>query len=192
MARTRTLTVKQEDIKRLEGLIQKLSDYQPEDRPKAEAARYIAQQLGVRVRIVQDWVRLARPATHRNDTAAAFFSAYERIADLLSEHLDGRIWTMTVPGQRDAFKAITWLLPRVNPERYDASIRHEDADEEDVFSTSGVPQEVFDALTDEQRDEIAELRSTMYAAMERYETIIKEAQSLLLAQDLAQRQASDR
>ena len=183
----RVLTVKEGDIMRMEGLIAKLSDYEAGDRPKAEAANYVAAQLGVSVRVVKDWIRLARPMTNRSDTAARFFLAYERIADLLSENLNARVWSMTVPGERDAFKAVTWLLPRVNPERYDSSIQHAEVEEDDVFSTSGVPQEVFDALTDEQRSEIAELRATMHACMERYETIIKEAQSSVLAQELAQR-----
>lgn len=172
---------------RLEGLAQKLADYQPEDRPKAETVQLIAEHLGISRRIVQDWVRLARPATRRNDTAAAFFSVYERIANLQSENLYARVHAMSVPGQRDAFKAAMWLLKRIYPDEYDESIAQAETPEDDVFSTAGISQEVFDALTDEQREEIAALRATMFAAMERYETIMKAAQQSVLAQELEQR-----
>lgn len=186
----RTLTVRQEDIRRLEGLAQKLVDLQPEDRPKTETARYIAHHLGIRTQVVQEWVRLARPATRRNDTAAAFFSVYERIANLLSENIYARVHAMSVPGQRDAFKAAMWLLKRIYPDEYDEGVAQAEAPEDDVFSTAGIAQEVFDALTDEERDEIAELRATMFAAMERYEVLMKEAQSRVLAQELEQRGAA--
>jgi hypothetical protein len=187
----RSLTVRQEDIMRLEGLAQKLSDYEPEDRPKAEAAQYIAQHLGISRAIVRDWVRLARPATRRNDTAAAFFSVYERIADLLSENLHARVHAMSVPGQRDAFKAAMWLLARIWPDEYDPKFAGAEAPDDDVFSTAGISQEVFDALTDEEREAIAGLRATMHECMERYEVLMQQAQARVIAQDLAQR-TSDR
>jgi hypothetical protein len=188
VSRGKALTVRQEDIMRLEGVAQKLSDLEPAFRPKAEAVDYIAQQLGVRRRVVQDWLRLARPSTHRSDTAAAFMDVASLIGKLLSEHTYAQVFAMARAGERDGFRAAQWLLPRIDPDRFDPSVSTHEANEDDVFSTAGIPQEVFDALTDEQREEIAELRSAMFAAMERYETIIKEAQSSVLAQELAQRQ----
>ena len=188
----RSLTVRDADILRLEGLAQQLSDYEPEFRPKTETVAYIAQHLGVSRNVVKEWVRLVRPMTRRPDTAARFFDVYERIANLLSENIYARVHAMSVPGQRDAFKAAQWLLKRIYPDEYDPAVADAEVSDDDVFSTAGISQEVFDALTDEQRDEIAELRATMFAAMERYEVIMKAAQQRVLAQQIEQTMPADR
>lgn len=191
MARAKVLTVKTADVMRLEGCAQQLVEMDPKDRPKAEAVDYVAQKLGIRRSLVQDWVRLTRPATQRNDTAAAFISVFDHIASLLSEKLYANVWAMAVPGERDAFKAVQWLLPRVDPGRFDPAAQVQDADEEDIFDTSGVSQEVFDRISasDDYRERLAQIRQAIHDAMEEYETLVRTVQSELMAEDLAERKA---
>lgn len=188
----RPLTVTAADVQRLEGCAQSLAEMDANYRPKTEAVDYVAKQLGVRRRVVQDWVRLVRPASLRNDTAAAFLGVYERIADLLSEVLETRMWTLATPGERDAFRALTWLMPRVNPERFDASVSAEDIDDDDVFDTAGIDQSVFDAMTDDQREQMAALRQVVLDAGREYERLIKTVQSQLLNEEIAELRAGER
>lgn len=192
MARAKVLTVKQSDVMRLEGCAQQLAEMDPKDRPKAEAADYVAQKLGVRRSLVQEWVRLTRPATMRGDTAGAFISVFDRIATLLSEKLYANMWSLATPGERDAFKALMWLLPRVDPGRFDPTAQEQDGDEDDVFDTSSVSQEVFDRIAENEdyRERLAQLRQTIHAAMEEYETLIRTVQSELMAEDLAERKST--
>lgn len=186
-AKSKALTIREADVLRLEGIAQKLVEMKPADRPKTEAYAYIGQQLGIARSTVRDWVRQIRPMTRRKDTAAAFFDVYERIAELLSENLETRVWDMTAPGGRDAFRAAAWLLPRVNPERFDPTVQNVETADDDVFSTAGVPQEVFDSMSDERRERIAGYRQKMLELMEAYELELQEAAAELMAQDLAER-----
>lgn len=187
----KTLTVTDKDVLRLEGLAQQLVELQPADRPKvAHTGAFIAAHLGVSPNTLQSWVRLARPMCHRSDTAGAFIDAHDRVAVLLSERVEAAVVAMIAPGQRDALAAAKFILPKLDPARYDPKLQEiEDQQEDDVFSTAGVPQEVFDALSDDERAQIAELRQAVWDAMATYETLIKQAQSRVLARELAQRQA---
>jgi hypothetical protein len=186
MARPKTLTVTSADIQRLEGLAQSLGDTDPAYRPKTEAVDFVAKHLGVRRRVVQDWVRLVRPSSRRNDTAEAFLGVYERIASLLSEVLESRMWSIAQPGARDAFRALQWLLPRVDPERFDPAVANVEENGDDVFDTANIPQEVFDAMSDEQREQLAEFRQQVLDALTGYEHLIKTVQSRLLTAELAE------
>lgn len=193
MARAKALTVRQEDVRRLEGVAQSLADMEPMQRPRAEAVDHIAQQLGVRRRTVQEWIRLIRPMSRRNDTAEAFFSVYEKIANLLSENLETNLWSMVKPGERDAFRAATWLLPRVNPERFDPATQSvAEADDDDVFDTAGVSQDVFDSMTDDEREMLASYRQTVLDAVDAYELLVRSVQARLMAEELEQRSEAQR
>lgn len=195
MARAKkALTVRDQDIMRLEGLLQELADKEPKDRPKTDTVELVAHHIGVQRKLVQEWVRLARPLADKPGIASRFFDVYDRIADKLSEQLYANVHVMATPGERDCFKAALWLLKRKHPDRFDDSLQAQETDEEDdVFDTANVPQEVFDAIAcDEQRREyLSELRTTMHRAMEAYETLIKQVQAELLAAELAERH-SDR
>ena len=184
----RPLTLTEDDVKRLEGLAGSLAVTDSAERPKSTAVELIAQHLGIRRRVIEDWVQLVRPMTLRNvdGITERFFDVYERIAVLQSEVLVGRLWDSTKVGQRDAFKAITWLLPRVDPERFGEQSEKEDDD--DVFDTSGVRQEVFDALTEAEHARIDELRKVVETAMASYENLIKIAESRVLAAEIEERQ----
>jgi hypothetical protein len=187
LAVARPLTIKDEDIRRLEGLAQSLGDMEARQRPKAEAADYVAQHLGVQRRLVQEWVRLARPASRRNETAERFLCVFDAIARRLSEPLFDSVWSLATAGDRDAFRAATWLLPKVDPSRFDPAVADAQDDvEDDVFATSGVPQEVFDELTDVERAQIDALRKTVLEASSAYERLLKEAQTRLLQRELKQ------
>lgn len=183
------LTVRSTDITRLEGLAQALTDQPAHLRAKTDAYTYIAQHIGVQRRTVQEWVRIVRPMTYRKDTAAAFFDVYERIATLLSEQIYAEVFKMAKAGERDGFKAATWLLPRVNQEQFDPSVQDVEATEDDVFDTAGVSQDVFDAMSDDEREQLAAYRQQVEAAMEGYELLIKRVQLRVSARDLAEQQA---
>ena len=157
------------------------------DRPKSEAIDLVAQLLGVRRATLRDWVRLQRPASRRPDVVERFLDVYDKIVHLQCESLKAEIFKMARAGERDGFKAATWLLARLDEEMYDPNYVAPAMDDDSVFSMSDVAQEVIDELTEEDRAFIEDLERRAAELQEEHRRKIAEAELRVRTADLARR-----
>jgi hypothetical protein len=184
-ARIKLLVLTPDDIRRLEGSIQSLTDMDPKFRPKARPVDYIAGKLSISPKIVQEWVRKARPLSRRTAITNLFWGAYERISDLLVEQIEAAVYTAaTTTGGRDQMKAALFLLPRVHAERY-GEVPDEETDD-DVLSISDVEQEVFDAMNSDELEVLERQRQKVIEAQATTEALLKKVRAQVLAKEIAE------
>jgi len=181
MAARKHITVRHEDILRLEGALQSLREEEdPTKRPKVLTHDFVASKLGIRSSTVRNWVRLARPIARRSENAAAFLNVYDAIGAALGERLVGALFdTATQASGRDQFRAATWLLSRVDPAAFDEAAA-EQTEEDDGLDIASQPQEVYDKLTAAELTRLEELVAVRESAREEALDIFLKAKQRVL------------
>lgn len=181
------VTVTPEDLKRLEGQLQKLRDMDAHEIPKELPHDFVAGTLGVKSSTVRQWVRLARPISRRSENAAAFIDVYDQIARALASPVIGAVFTTALnPGGRDSFRAQQWLLPRIDAVTYGDV--DESQDEDDGLDIARQPQEVYDQVTAEEWERIEELVTIREQAQKEAEEIFLKAKQRLVSLQIAKHQ----
>ena len=125
--------------------------------------------------------------SRRPGVVERFLDIYDKIVYLQCESLKAEIFKMARAGERDGFKAATWLLARLDEEMYDPNYVAPPVEDDSVLAMSDVAQEVIDELTEDDQAYIEGLERQAAELQEAYRRRIAEAELRVRTADLARR-----
>ncbi len=163
-------------LRQMEGLLAKLRDTPPEQRPEATVHSYLAKHLGTSVQTTKARIEDAKLHQHRDADADYFLDIVYRIGNELSESLVGKTFAIARdPSNRNAFNAQKWLLPKIDPDVFGEQSATKSTSESSS-AISDIPQEAWDEATPEETAQIEEIERTISNELLKLEHIVRRLQ----------------
>jgi hypothetical protein len=192
MAGTRRLrqrwqgTHTQETFAQLEGLLAELRKKPADQRPDATLHNYLAKHLEISVNAVKKRIDGARACQDRDDDAAYFLELVFMIGNALSEHLQAKAFAIAKDtGNRNAFNAQKWLLPKIDPDVFGETAGRTATGGEQSSLVADVPQEVWDEINDDERALLEEIERTISENLVKMEHLVRRVQQRVATKRVA-------